>query len=122
MLRGISAGEYDKGNQLLFQPRAPLLQSKPPPTLQTVNNNEGLCKKNKGNPSKVKNKSSGSKIIKVVRNNSAQVPNGLAVLIRHISSQCVVERLIFFKKCLESRILMKRRSMFEPNRGHRLEH
>ena len=31
MLRGISAGEYDKENQLLFQPRAPLLQSKPPP-------------------------------------------------------------------------------------------
>ena len=73
-------------------------------------------------PSKVKNKSSGAKIIKVVRNNSAQVPNGLAVLIRQISSQCVVEWLIFFKKCLESRILMKRRSMFEPNQGHRLEH
>ena len=73
-------------------------------------------------PSKVKNKSSGAKIIKVVRNNSAPVRNGLAVLIRQISSQCLVERLIFFKKCLESRILMKRRSLFEPNRGHRLEH
>ena len=66
--------------------------------------------------------SSGAKIIKVVRNNSAQVCNKLAVLIRQISSQCVVERLIFFKKCLESRILMKRRSMFDPNQGHRLEH
>ena len=28
---------------LLFQPRTPLLQSKLPPTFQTVSNNEGLC-------------------------------------------------------------------------------
>ena len=70
----------------------------------------------------MKNKSSGAKIIKVVRNNSAQVPNGLAVLIRQIFSQYLVERLIFFKKCFKSRILMKRRSMFEPNREHRLGH
>ena len=44
---------------LLFQPRTPLLQSKLPPTFQTVSNNEGLYsffspKKNKGNRAKWK--------------------------------------------------------------------
>ena len=29
--------------QLLFQPRTPLLQPKPPPNFQTVNINQGLC-------------------------------------------------------------------------------
>ena len=55
VLSGISAGKYDEGNMsrgnmyyifllsllLLFQPRTHLLQSKPPPTSQTVNNDEG---------------------------------------------------------------------------------
>ena len=48
----------------LFQPPTPLLQSvlqlKPLPTFQTVNNNEGLCnifpQKEERKPSKVKNK------------------------------------------------------------------
>ena len=51
MLRGIRAVEicieyFCLCYQLLFQPytQTPLLQSKPPPTFQTVNNyNEGLC-------------------------------------------------------------------------------
>ena len=30
-------------SHLLFQPRTPLLKSKPPPTFQTVSNYEGLC-------------------------------------------------------------------------------
>ena len=33
--------------QLLFQPRTPLLQSKPPPSFQTVNKNQGLCQASK---------------------------------------------------------------------------
>ena len=52
---GISAGTYDEGNMsrgnmyyiclllllLFFQPRTHLIQSKPPPTSQTLNNDEG---------------------------------------------------------------------------------
>ena len=55
VLSGISAGKYDEGNMsrgnmyyiclllllLFFQPRTHLLQSKPPPTSQTLNNDEG---------------------------------------------------------------------------------
>ena len=45
--------------QLLFQPRTPVLQSKPPSAFQIVNNNEGLCnifpyKKEQRKPSKGK--------------------------------------------------------------------
>ena len=55
VLSGISAGKYDEGNMsrgnmyyiclllllLLFQLNTHLLQAKPPPTSQTLNNDEG---------------------------------------------------------------------------------